>query len=133
MDSKRETEGPLASARGERAISELYCAVTAWALSQGAKDLSKTPGLWHRKTEKHGVLGPLDVRINAHKETIDAVPFGHIMIGMDEYFPGMIALINPVDGVLLGSPRKGEDEAGLIEHFKAQTPVTPASESERSL
>ena len=109
----------------DRQIGELYVAVTDWALSQGAKNLRSTPGLWHRQTEKRGVLGPLDVRINAHAETIDAVPPYHIMIGMDEYFPGLIALINPVGGCMMHSRVEGEDEDGLIAHFKAQTPAKP--------
>lgn len=103
-----------------KTISELYCAICDWALSQGAKDLRQSPGVWHGKTQKGRVLGPLDVRVNPHDKTIDHIPPFHIQVGMDDYFPGIIALLNPVGGTLLGSRVDGEDEAGLIAHFKEQ-------------
>jgi hypothetical protein len=106
----------------ERAVSELYFAVTNWALSQGAVDLSKKPGLWRGKTQKIGPLGPLDVRINPHKQAIDKVPPYHVLITMDDYFPGLIALLNPYGGTIMHSRAPGEDEAGLIAHFETQTP-----------
>jgi hypothetical protein len=102
-------------------ISELYAAVAAWATSIGAEKLNLLPGVWHRKTEKAGNIGPLDVRINAHTEEIEGIPPFSIRVGMDDYLPGTIALIGPTGGVILGSHERGEDEAGLIAHFKAQT------------
>lgn len=104
-------------------ITELFAAVTEWAIATGDRDISKRPGLWHRKTEKIGNIGPLDVRINPHDETIDAVPPFNIRIGMDDKFPGLIALIGPTDGIVMASPIEGEDEAGLIAHFKANAAV----------
>lgn len=103
--------------------SELWAAVMSWAVSTGAKDIAKQPGLWHGKTQKSGVLGPLDVRINPHKETIDGVPPFNAKIGMDDYFPGLIALVGPNGGAVMRSPNEGEDEAGLVSHFVKQTPV----------
>ena len=103
--------------------SELWAAVMSWAASTGAKDIAKTPGVWHGKTEKRGELGPLDVRINPHDDTIDGVPAFHAKIGMDDYFPGLIALVGPNGGMVMGSRVKGEDEAGIIAHFIDQTPV----------
>ena len=101
-------------------LSELYSTVIEWAQSTGAEKINELPGVWHRKTQKVGELGPLDVRINAHKETIDGIPPFGMSIGMDDYFPGLIALLQPNGGALIGSPVDGEDEAGLIAHFKAQ-------------
>lgn len=103
--------------------SEMWAAVMSWAVSTGARDIAKTPGLWHGKTEKRGAIGPLDVRINPHKETIDGVPPFNVKIGMDDYFPGIIALVGPDGGVVVRSHVEGEDEAGIVAHFIEQTPV----------
>lgn len=103
--------------------SEMWAAVMSWAASTGARDIAKTPGLWHGRTEKRGVLGPLDVRINPHKETIDGVPPFNVKIGMDDYFPGFIALVGPEGGFVMSSPVEGEDEAGIVAHFIEQTPT----------
>ena len=102
-------------------LSELYSTVIAWAQSTGAKDIHELPSVWHRKTEKLGNVGPLDVRINAHKDEREGIPPYGMSIGMDEYFPGLIALLQPTGGVIIPSPKPDENEAGLIEHFKAQT------------
>lgn len=104
----------------DRPLSALYCVVTEWAIARGALNLAATPGLWHARTEKIGDIGPFDVRINAHKETIDAIPPYYISIGMDEMFPGIVAVINPFEGTMMHSQVPGEDEDGLIAHFKAQ-------------
>lgn len=103
--------------------SELWAAVMSWAVASGATDIAKYPGLWHRKTEQRGALGPLDVRINPHVEEIDGVPPFNVKIGMDNMFPGLIALVGPDGGVIMRSPVDGEDEAGLVAHFVEQTPV----------
>ena len=102
-------------------VTELYAAVAEWACTFGDTDISKQPGLWYRKTQKIGSIGPLDVRINPHKETIDGVPPFNAKISMDAYFPGLIGIIGPCDGMLMRSPVDGEDEAGMIAHFKANT------------
>ena len=103
--------------------SELWAAVMSWAVSTGAKDMAKQPGLWHGKTEKRGALGPLDVRINPHVVPVDGVPPFNAKIGMDDYFPGIIAVVGPDGGIVMQSPRDGEDEGGLVSHFIEQTPA----------
>jgi hypothetical protein len=102
--------------------SELWAAVMSWAVASGAKDIAKLPGVWHRKTEKRGALGPIDVRINPHLTEIEGIPPFNVKLGMDDYFPGIIGLIGPDGGVLMSSRVEGEDEAGLVAHFKEQTP-----------
>ena len=101
--------------------TELWAAIMAWAAGTGAKDISKLPGLWHHKTEKRGALGPIDVRLNPHTQEVDGVPPFHVKLSMDEYFPGFIGLVGPKGGTLLHSRAPGEDEAGLVAHFKEQT------------
>lgn len=103
-------------------INELWAAVISWAASSGDTDIGKAPGLWHRRTEKRGPIGPIDVRINPHTETIDGVPPMNVRLGMDGYFPGLIGIIGPDGGMLMHSPVEGEDEAGMIAHFTEQTP-----------
>jgi hypothetical protein len=110
-------------------VSALYAAVMDWAMTFGETDIGKQPGLWHRRTEKVGALGPLDVRINAHQETIDNVPPFNVRIGMDDYFPGLIALIGPFDGIVMRSPHDHENEDGLIAHFKAQPSLIREADS----
>lgn len=102
--------------------SELWASIMSWAVSTGAKDIGNQPGLWHRKTEKRGSLGPIDVRINPHDEEIDGVPPFNVKLGMDDYFPGIIGIVGPDGGVLMNSPNEGENEGGLVAHFKEQTP-----------
>lgn len=106
----------------EHEQSELWAAVMSWAASSGAKNIGDHPGLWHRRTEKRGVLGPLDVRINPHLEEIEGVPPMHAKLGMDDYFPGLIGIVGPNGGMLISSRQEGENEAGLVAHFKEQTP-----------
>jgi hypothetical protein len=104
----------------EPQYSALWAAVMGWASSFGEGDISQRPGLWHRKTKKVGALGPIDVRINPHKEEVDGIPQFGATLSMDDYFPGLIALVGPNFGFIMHSRVDGEDEAGLIAHFKAQ-------------
>lgn len=103
--------------------SELWASVMSWAVSTGAKDINKLPGLWHHKTEARDGVGPIDVRINAHSNDVDGLPPFHVKLGMDGYFPGIIGIFGPHGGALISSPIEGENENGLIAHFKAQTPA----------
>lgn len=107
-------------------VSALYEAVMDWAMSFGEENIVATPGLWHRRTEKIGGLGPIDVRINAQRETVEHVPPFAIKLSMDDYFPGLIGIIGPTGGALMQSRVDGEDEDGLIAHFKSQ-PVPQAA------
>lgn len=102
--------------------SELWAAIMSWAASTGDKDIGKQPGLWHRKTEKRGALGPIDVRINPHTKEVDGVPPMNAKLGMDGYFPGIIGIVGPDGGVMMRSQTDGENEDGLVAHFKEQTP-----------
>lgn len=101
-------------------MNELWTEIGLWIASTGVENLAAHPGIWHGKTERLGAIGPLDVRINPHTEVIDNIPPFNIRIGMDDYFPGIIGIIGPDGGMLISSPKPGEDETGLIEHFRNQ-------------
>lgn len=103
--------------------SELWSAVLGWAASTGAKNIKQTPGLWYGQTKDDGLIGPLDVRINPHEQEIEGIPTLGCRIGMDDRFPGFIALVGPDGGTLVLSPYPFEDEDGLIKHFRKQTPA----------
>lgn len=105
-------------------VTALYAAVVEWATSAGAKDIGNLPGVWHGRTRKIERMGPIDVRINGHLEEIDGIPPGTIKLGMDDYFPGIIGLVWSDGGTLISSPVEGENEEGLIAHFKAQATPT---------
>jgi hypothetical protein len=110
----------------EIGMSELYFAVIDWVMAQGVPPLHTFPGVWHGQTIDIGdALGVLDVRINAHREEIDAIPAFAMAIGKDDKFPGLIAMLQPLGGVILASPTPGEDEAGLLHHFKSQPVPMP--------
>jgi hypothetical protein len=101
-------------------IPELYKAVMDWVIATGAQNLNATPGLWKRRTERCNGIGPFDVKLNPHHAEIDGVPPYSVAVGMDDYFPGIIALVGPTGGVVIPSPRENENEAGLIKHFAEQ-------------
>jgi hypothetical protein len=101
-------------------INELFSAVMTWAAFTGSKNIQELPGCWQGETKKLGDLGPFKVQINGHDEQIDHIPAFHASIEMPGYFPGLIAIVGPRGAVIVGSRTKGEDEAGLIDYFKAQ-------------
>lgn len=103
-------------------MTELWVAIMSWAASKGASDIAKQPGMWRGKTGKSELFGALDVVINPHSEAIDGVLPYHARVGMDDYFPGIIALVGPAGGVVMASQVEGEDEDGLVSHFVGQTP-----------
>jgi len=106
----------------EGEYSALWAAVMSWAVGLGETDITTQPGVWHRRTKQIGSFGPLDVRINPHKEEIESIPQFYVRISMDDYFPGLIALIGPNEGIVMNSHQDGENEDGLINHFREQTP-----------
>lgn len=108
-------------------MSELYFAVVDWVLAQGVPPLHTFPGIWYGQTSVvDDDLGVLDVRINAHREEIDGIPGFAMTIGKDDYFPGLIAMLQPLGGVIIASPTPGEDEAGLLHHFRSQPTCSPS-------
>ena len=108
-------------------LSELFASVIAWASSLGAKNISALPGVWSSRTTEVNGIGPLDVRINGHDRTIDGVPPFNAFIGINNMFPGVIAIVGPAGGSIMMSGIPGENEDGLVAHFKAQPPPTPAA------
>jgi hypothetical protein len=107
-------------------MSELYFAVIDWVIEQGVAPLHTFPGVWHGQTQAiDDSLGVLDVRINAHREEIDGIPAFAMAIGKDDKFPGLIAMLQPLGGVIIASPVPGEDEAGLLHHFRSQPAPMP--------
>jgi hypothetical protein len=106
--------------------SALFAAIAEWAMGFGETDLNKRPGLWYRRTQKVGNLGPIDVRLNPHPHEVEGVPPMTFKLSMDDYFPGLIGLVDPSGGILMRSREDGEDEAGLIAHFEAQTSARSA-------
>lgn len=103
-------------------IGELYYAVITWAGSQGAVNLKATEGLWHGKTEARDGLGPFDVWINPHAEEIDDIDGFHVGIGTPQHMIPLIAHVGPTGGVIMHSSISGQNEEGLTNHFRAQTP-----------
>jgi hypothetical protein len=106
--------------------SALFVAIADWAIGFGETNLKDRPGLWHKRTAKVGGIGPLDVRLNPHTKETDGVPPFTFKLSMDDYFPGLIGLVDARGGVLVRSHVDGEDEDGLIAHFKAQTSARSA-------
>lgn len=100
-------------------INELFDAIMTWAASSGVENINQLTGCWHGKTEKIGKLGPFDVKINGHNDEREGVPPFHALIEMPEFFPGVIAIVGPNGGSMFASREPGEDEDGLIEHFRA--------------
>lgn len=108
-------------------MSELYFAVIDWVLALGVGPLHTHVGVWYGRTVDIGDgLGCLDVRINAHREEIDAIPAFALTIGKDDKFPGLIAMLQPLGGVILASPDPVESEAGLLHHFRSQLTIAPS-------
>lgn len=105
-----------------RPVSELFSAIADWAISRGAVNLSEEPGLWKGSTKPAAGIGPFEVCVNAHSEIIEAVPPMHAVISCG-WLP--IAIVNPFGGEIMASHQDGEDEAGLIAHFKANASPPP--------
>lgn len=101
-------------------FSALYLAIVNWAVATGARDVGKRDCLWERHTREAASLGPLRVRLNPMGRVIEGVPPFSFALTDDDHFPGLVGVVGPADGLLLASPRPGEDEAGLIAHFDAQ-------------
>ncbi len=101
-------------------ISRLFVLVMEWAGRHGADDLRNKPGLWVHDTVDAAGLEAITVKINAHDETIDSVPPIHAALLREKYFPGIIAMINPVGGEMIASGLPNENEDGLIRHFEEQ-------------
>lgn len=108
------------SKNDEKQLSALFDAIIEWAVSKGAKNINELDGCWTGKTEKDDVFPQITVTFNGHETEVDGVPPISARLTLEDYFPGIIGVIGPFDGFLLGSPVKGENEDGLIRHFKEQ-------------
>jgi hypothetical protein len=104
-------------------ISTLFFAVVEWMDAAGAKDLAQLPGLWVGKTQEAASIGSIDVSFNPHDVDIQDIPPFHARLTMDAFFPGLIAVVGPGGGMLIGSANPAENEQGLISHFEAQLPL----------
>jgi len=100
--------------------SELFSAVLRWASSQGAESIKDT--VWVRKTQAANGLGPFKVRINGYTVEAEHLPPLHASIELEECLPGVVAIVGPWGGCIVSSREESESEAGLIAHFKDQTP-----------
>lgn len=108
-------------------INELWGEIMKWMASSGEEDVAQNPGLWYKKTVALNGIGPLDVRLNPHREEIDNIPSFHIRITVDDRFPGIIGIFGPQGGTIVSSRTDGEDENGLIEHFRNQPSLREAT------
>lgn len=97
----------------ERPISELFCMIMDWAISNGADRVDLLPGLWTGET------ADWLVELNGHETEVEDIPPFTFKLTHKVYFLG-IALISPFGGALVGA-----SEGELIEHFKGQGEVAP--------
>jgi hypothetical protein len=115
----------------QRGPNELWANIIWWYGDLVGKPLNETPGVWEGRAEKLNGLGPFDVKINGHKEEIDGLPPFGCFVGNKDYFPGVVCIVTPAGGTMIGSSVPGEDESGLIAFFEAhRKALTPALESE---
>lgn len=114
----------------EQNLSELFHAIATWALeAKGAEDVGANGNLWVESTEANEHFSaPVKVEMNATKQEIDGVPPFHARLSNDVYFPGIMGIVNPYGGTLVGAGEGDEDR--LIEHFRSQAKSVGATEGE---
>lgn len=111
----------------ERNLSELFAAVTMWATEvKGARNVGAEGKLWCEATEANEHFdAPVIVTMNGTKAEIEGIPPFTAKLENERYFPGIMALINPYGGALIGAGPGDEDR--LIQHFNSQQrPLTAA-------
>lgn len=104
----------------EQNLSELFSAIVDWALEvKGAKDVGAGGKIWTETTEANEHFkAPVKVQMNATKQELEGIPPYTAMLTNEVYFPGIMALVNPYGGTLVGAGPGDEDK--LIVHFKSQ-------------
>lgn len=111
-------------------VSELFSAVVEWALEvKNAEDVGSKGTLWIDTTEPNEHFGAaVKVEMNATKGEIDGISPFHARLTNEVYFPGIMGIINPYGGTLVGAGEGDEDR--LIEHFKSQLRPTASPTGE---
>lgn len=104
----------------ERKASELFHAIAEWAIeAKAAADVGASGNLWVEQTAPNEHFSaPVKVEMNATKNEIDGIPPYHARLTNDVYFPGIMSVVNPYGGTLIGAGDGDEDR--LINHFKCQ-------------
>lgn len=102
-------------------LSEMFSAIVSWASEvKGAHNVGAEGKIWVEMTEPNEFFGaPVKVEMNATKVEIDDIPPFTARLTNDVYFPGIMALVNPYGGTLIGAGEGDEDR--LINHFNLQT------------
>jgi len=102
-------------------LSELFAAIASWAIeAKGAENVGAAGDLWIEKTEPNQYFPvPVTVKMNATNDAIEGIPPFHAMLENDVYFPGIMALLSPYGGMMLGAG--WGDEGRLIKHFASQS------------
>lgn len=101
-------------------VTALYAAVLDWLDSLNVGNISRLPGVWRGETRAIGSVGPIVVRVNGHKETVDGIPPYAIDLAMHGL---SLAVVGLRFGMILPPEVTGGiDEQELIAHFKAQVP-----------
>lgn len=112
-----------------RGPNELWASIILWYGAVNGKPLNEHPGVWVGRAERLNNLGPFDVKLNGHKDDIDGIPPFGAFVGNEDYFPGVVCVVTPAGGTMIGSRVPGEDEDGLIkffnDHREALTPAPP--------
>lgn len=95
-------------------VSELWAEIVAW---MGRIHPTPLKGVYTGTTEAAG-LGPFKVTLNAQNvESDDLGPFDALIENEGEW---PLCVVGPAGGGVICSPNEGENEAGLIEHFRSQ-------------
>lgn len=104
----------------ERELSVLFEAIVNWAMQvKGAENVGVEGKLWCETTEASDFFpAPVTVTMNATTGEIDGIPPFSAMLTNDVYFPGIMAMVNPYGGTMIGAGDGDEDR--LIKHFNCQ-------------
>jgi hypothetical protein len=101
----------------ERGLSELAVAIAEWGIRTGATDLHLHPGVWSGEADPLDDYGTLEVKVNAHSDTIDNIPpFNFVVVPKDNPL-AFVVMVNPYGGSMIGGYQGLEDR--LIEHFNS--------------
>jgi hypothetical protein len=108
-------------------LSEMFAAIVAWASEvKGAENVGKDGNLWIETTEvSEHFPAAVTVTMNATKAELDGIPPFTAMLTNEVYFPGIMALVNPYGGTMVGAGAGDEDR--IIQHFNSQVRPQPAA------
>lgn len=109
-------------------LSELFRAICQWGIDvKGAENVGKDGRIWTEQTEPNEHFkAAVKVEMNATTDELDGIPPYTARLTNEVYFPGIMALVNPYGGTLIGAGEGDEDR--LIAHFDSQPrPETSAA------